>query len=87
MVRVEINLEQLETWGTGTLMGLVLPEVYKTDDKNVTLVFPQTPHSYRVAHGGPKIGVVTEFAIPCLVEDLLGLLAKGIMVSVEMPVK
>jgi len=52
--------------------------------KEVELEFPQTDLHWRKLNGGPKQHVLKEFNVPCLLENILLLLEKGIKVSVTM---
>ena len=72
----------LETFGTGTLIGSSLDDEYGLPDELV-LVFPQTSLRFRETNGGPLMLVVTEYAIQCLVADVLSLRERGVAVTVE----
>jgi len=52
--------------------------------EEVELEFPQTDLHWRKRNGGPKQHVLEEFNVPCLLENVLLLLEKGIKVSVTM---
>lgn len=72
----------LETFGTGTLIGSSLDDEYGLPDE-LALVFPQTSLRFRETNGGPLMLVVTEYAIQCLVADVLSLRERGVAVTVE----
>jgi len=85
--RVVVNERFLETFGTGTLMGTIVKmrgsSFTRGMPKAVTLVFPETSLRWREKNGGPRLLVVTEYAVRLLVEDVLRLREMGVAVSSE----
>lgn len=85
-MEVRVDQKFLETCATGTLLGTV----FKMSESSgglpgeVVLVFPQTSLAWRRENGGPDELIVNEFVIPCLVEDVMALLSRGVKVSVRM---
>jgi hypothetical protein len=79
--RIEVTEQFLETFGTGTLLGTLL--------KNggvpslVVLVFPQASLSWCQAHNGPHQYIVNDYAIRCLLDDVLRLQEFGATVRLE----
>lgn len=80
MEQVIVNQKFLETFGTRSLSGQL--KNWPADE--VELVFPQTSLSWRQDHNGPDNWIMPEYSIPCLIEDILSLISKGVKVSVIM---
>lgn len=75
-VTITINARTMETFGTGTLKGMVINALGKDkfdDLEQVKIDFEQTSLAWRREHGGPENWIMPEFAIPCLLEDMLDL--------------
>lgn len=83
-VKVVINEMFLQTCATGTLLGTLMKQNEYTlkGVTEVELVFPQTTMSWRASHSGPKIYLVPEYTLPCLLKDVLSLVGDGVKVSV-----
>jgi len=82
-IAVEISSAFLETCGDSTLLGfLARANVPLATLKKVRLVFPQTSASWKKSNGGPLPYIMPEYAIPCLLRDILHLQSLGIQVEV-----
>jgi hypothetical protein len=71
--------ELLEGFGTHSLIGYVwVPEL-----KKLRLVFPRSTQAFCERNGGPRELILYEYNIPCLLEDVIWLLGKGVEISIE----
>jgi len=85
MKTAQITLDQkfLEVLGTGSLIGRLAVDYDLAQLTEVELRFPQTTLEWRRKHGGPDSYIIPEFAIACLLEDVLNLLRRGVQISVS----
>jgi len=85
--RISIGQDQFETTGTATLIGVLSHACNHelTNVKKVVLSFPQTSLGWREKHGGPDILAVPEYAVPCMISDVLWFQKNNIEVVVEEP--
>lgn len=76
-IEVEINEKFMSSCGTGTLLAAVMKQAGDTkalsDVKKVTLVFWEKPLAWCQFNGGPHEYIITEYALPCLLNDVLRL--------------
>lgn len=86
--RIEVTEKFLETVGTGTLVGtLAQRQKDFTVPARVVLVFPQATLSWCRAHNGPPQWILNEYAVRCLLEDVLKLREWGVAVMLETVVR
>jgi hypothetical protein len=81
--RIEVTEKFLETFGTGTLMGVLAKLFQFGIPRTVKLVFPQATIGWCRAHNGPPQWIVNEYTIRCLLDDVLKLRELGVDVSLE----
>jgi len=85
-MKVRIPFKESVIFATGSLLHYVEKEARKhPNDKNVDLVFPQTTLRWRDVHKGPREDIISEYVIPCILNDILQLQENGFTVSVLMP--
>jgi len=75
VARLEITESFLEVTGSGSIVGALFIKYGKIPEE-VELVFFETTSYWKSKHGGPKMFVVPEFSIWCLVEDIIALARK-----------
>ncbi|MCI0564857.1 MAG: hypothetical protein MN733_40845 [Nitrososphaera sp.] len=80
----------METCGSNTLSGLLLKQYHdrtghfpSDHPATLTLRIPQTSYSYRDQTNGPDIWIMPEYAIHCLLENILSLQARGVKIVIE----
>ena len=89
-VRIEITEKFMELCGTSTLIGTITnlrPMEAFASLKELVLAFPQTSLRWREEHKGPAEHIAPEYALPCLLQDILRLQEWGVKVEVETFVK
>lgn len=72
----------VETCATGTLTGILLRKDY-TLPKFVILRFPKHTLAWCKENKGPYIQLMPEHMLPCLLEDMLQLMTRGIVFTIE----
>lgn len=86
---LKITLGFFETYGTGTLIG-VLPlsnDECLADLKKLHLVFEETPLSWRRDNGGPHLSIIPEYVHYCFLEDILRLVGRGVEITYSTELK
>jgi hypothetical protein len=78
-MRIEINHEFFEAFGTGTLSGHIAKAgIPLAEVKEVELVFHDTSMKYRHKNGGPHLLIMPEYVPLCFLEDIFRLQELGI---------
>jgi len=85
-MRIKIDEETLPRLGNASLIGKIDMSSGKLPEK-VILEFPQSSSQWRERNKGPKEFIITEYNVPCLVNDILWLISQGVKVVVEEPVE
>ena len=89
MIQIKISHKDLETIGTGSLTGkltqlstesLPLTKIIKEE---IQFLFQDSSREWKIKNGPENI-VIPEYVIPCIMEDILGLINQhGAKVSVS----
>ncbi len=77
MSKKQLIMRDIDTFGTASLIGMAN---LSDADTELELVFPQTSLQWREKHQGPRACVVLEYNLPCIIEDILLLIERGIKV-------
>lgn len=84
-MRVEVDVDQklLETFGTLSLTGVILSKLsqdqgFGKEGDVVVLKFHTSSLTYCRNHSGPRTLLMPDYAPMCLIENILGLSAKGV---------
>ncbi len=86
--RVEITPALLECFGTGTLRAKFLDhndssDIWKIEDKRLTLVFIETSKKAREKNGGPEQIITNEYVFRLLLEDILFFQKNGFQIVTD----
>jgi len=81
-MRIKLDEENISRLGTASIIGKIDMSSGKLPEK-VILEFPQTSLKWRERNKGPKEFIILEYNIPCLINDVLWLIAQGVEVVVE----
>ena len=89
-MKANITSSFMETCGSNTLYGSMIDDLvkpHKPEETKVTLMFHQTSYQWRKDNGGPDSWIMPEFAVMCLVKDVIHLISQGYEVEVEEELK
>lgn len=85
-MKIKITREKMEKgFGSHSLVGLVANELGGISYAEIDLIlsFEESSMHWREKNGGPHEFVITEYMVPCMMNDLLTLLRMFKSVSIE----
>ena len=79
-----LNEKVLDTFGACSLTGGITNARPKSFPKDVTIVFEETSIGWKRQNGGPNYWIIPEYAINCLIEDILYLVeSRGVKFTLK----
>lgn len=79
MSKKQLIMKDIHTFATRSLIGMAN---LSDEDKELELVFPQTSLDWRAKNGGPRDLIILEYNVPCIIDDILRLIERGVKVTV-----
>lgn len=77
-----LDPDTVSRMGSSSLVGTVMNGNNNTLPKSLDLVFPMTTMEWKEKNKGPRVDMVYEHTISCILRDVQWLMAQGVTVNI-----